>query len=411
MPRLLRLASALVTLALVAISSAAAGSASDAAARERQAAPSWQHLPALDHGHGAGLTAAAWSAGRLWFVVGSRRQLLVSSARVASGALTSHQTTRAQAPLSWYPLVVGAEVAYSASRSALGVAPLLPNGRLGPTATPSPDPLESNVGYPVAAARIGERIVWVLMGGRPVGEGLNFRPTLQVCCDETGVPRNLSDLATLRMQSPPRAHSLGLDAKGRMWLAWVDGRRGRAEVRMVELDPSTLAPRTRRALIAPIQRVAYPHTRTQALPLVCAATCRVVVSSSHDLPTGGGVTRIATWAPGERAATIVDLPRAAAGDHDDALLVAAAVRGGKLAIAYRQDVSEPRARLLRVVIGDAQGRSTKLVGSVSLPEKSRGQPIWLFSAGAFSPTGFVFGQSYSNYGRRGHVLATVIPLR
>ena len=268
--------------------------------------------------------------------------------------------------------------------------------------------MAAKVGNPVAAAHANGRMIWVLAGGRPVGQGLNFRPTLQVCCDDAGAAQDLSKLATLRTQSPPRAHAIGVDRKGRVWLGWVDGRLGRAEVRVVELDPSTLAPRMAKALIAPIQRVAYPGTRTQVLPLVCTETCRVVVSSSYDLPTGGSGQRIVTWAPGERSASVVGLPRDPAGDHEHPQLVAADSRGGRLAIAYRQDSSE-HGRSLRIVVGDARGRNARHVGSVTLPERFRGKPIWLFFAGAFTPAGFVYGQSYSNYGLRGHVLATVVP--
>ncbi len=67
-------------------------------------------------------------------------------------------------------------------------------------------------------------------------------------------------------------------------------------------------------------------------------------------------------------------------------------------------------RALSVVIGDARGRNARPAGSVTVPERSLGMPLWSFFAGAFSPQGFVYAQSYSNNGLRGHVLATVVPL-
>ncbi len=202
--------------------------------------------------------------------------------------LTAEQATKVTAPLAWYPLVLETDVFYSASSSATGAARLPPSGKTGTAETPSPDPMTSKVGPPVAVTRAAGRLVWVLAGDTPVGGGINFRPTLQACCDETGTPTNLSRFATFRVQSPPRAHAAGVDANGRVWIAWVDGQIGRSEVRMLELDPRTLAPRTGKALVAPIERVVYPVIPTQTLPHVCTTTCRVVVSSYHGLPPAAG---------------------------------------------------------------------------------------------------------------------------
>jgi hypothetical protein len=179
-------------------------------------------------------------------------------------------------------------------------------------------------------------------------------------------------------------------------------------VRVVELDAATLEPRTKTALVAPVPRVAGPGLRTQSLAFPCAATCRLVVGSFHDRPTGGGGTRLVTWSPDERSATRLELP--ADPDAGDPNLIAAGYRGSRLAVAYRQDSSERNTSTVKVVVGDARGARMRLAASVAMPSRSRGLPMYLFRAAAFTPSGFVFAQTYSNWGRRGHVLAMVAPL-
>lgn len=102
----------LLTATALASGSAAEGvSASHAAAKAR-----WQELPGLEIGHGRALTDAAWSVGRAWFVVGGSKKLTMASARVRGRALTSFETTDVQAPLSWYPIVLGSDVLYPTGR-------------------------------------------------------------------------------------------------------------------------------------------------------------------------------------------------------------------------------------------------------------------------------------------------------
>lgn len=412
--RQLRLSpSAVIVVAALALTAAMAtasvSTAGRATASRAAEAGRWQALPGLELGHGQALTHVAWASGRAWFVVGAETKLTVASARARGSALASFETTRVNAPLGWYPIVLGADVLYSTTRTTSGVARLLPSGKVGAVEAASPEPMTGKVGVPVAATRVDDRIVWALAGGVPVGHGGNYKPSLWVCCDEEGAARDLTSLITPLVSSPPRGHALGTDARGRLWLAWHDGPVGRGEIRAVELEPATLAPRTSKATAAPVARPAPPSLSTERLALACATTCRLVLGSYHRLPSGGNGTRIVTWALGERSATPVDLPRDRAGAYLHPLLVASAFRGGKLAIAYRQDSSE--GRTLKVVVGDARGRHPRQLGSVELPESSRGVPIYTFHAGAFAPGGFVFGQMYSDYGTRGHVLATVVPLR
>src|SRR5205085_1371709 len=70
---------------------------------------------------------------------------------------------------------------------------------------------------------------------------------------------------------------IGLDARGRIWLAWLDHRdyphAARGVPRLFELDRSSLAPRT-----APL---AVPGVVADRLKLACADSCRVVAQTDH----------------------------------------------------------------------------------------------------------------------------------
>lgn len=390
---------------LAALGLAAVGAPASGAPRE-PAESRWQEVPNLELGHGRALAGAAWAAGRAWFLVGSQKSLTVSSARARAGGLAGFETTQIRASLAWYPLVVGTDVVYPATNTSTTVTPLLANGKVGPATAPEPEPMASKLGVPVAAVRLGDRTIWALAGGRLASPtGLSYKPTLAVCCDGAGEPRNLTSLITASVRSPARGHAMGVDGQGRIWLAWVDGRLAFAEARVVQLDPVTLAPVTRKALVAPIPRVVGPAISTQDVVLACAAVCRLVVGSYYSKPSGGAGTRIVTWAPGETSATAVDL---AATSRPS--VVAAAFRSGRLAIAYTEWSSSGEPTL-KVVVGDARGKRTRPAGSIVVPRRSRGRPLYTFFAGAFTAPGLVYAQMYSNFGQRGHVLATVVPLR
>jgi hypothetical protein len=410
LPSRLSASAVLAVLGLTSVTASASVSIPGSASESRAAgAGSWQAVPGLELGHGQALTRVAWASGRTWLIVGSQAGLRVASARARGAALASFETTRVTAPLGWYPIVLGSDVLYSTTRSTSGIARLLPNGRVGVAEAASPEPMTPKVGVPVAAARVGGRIVWTLAGGVPVGQGGSYKPSLWVCCDDVGAARDLTSLITPLVNSPPRGHALGVDTQGRVWLAWHDGRVGRGQIRAVQLDPETLAPRTRKALAAPVTRPVPPSLATEQLALACTTACRLVLGSYFRLPSGGGGTRIVTWAPGERSVTPVDLPRDPGGAYLHPMLIASGFRGGKLAIAYSQDATE--GRTLKVAVGDVRGRHPRPAGSVKLPDRSRGVQMYTFHAGAFGPSGFAFAQTYSDYGTRGHVLATVVPLR
>jgi hypothetical protein len=278
-----------------------------------------------------------------------------------------------------------------------GIAGPLPSGKVAPPGATSPEPLATAPGVVVAAAaRVGARMVYALAGGEPVGERGNYLPTLWACCDDAGAARDLTSLITRKVASPPRAHSLGVDSSGRLWLAWLDGSETRATLRIVELDPGTLAPRSQKALNAPADGV-FTYR------LVCAARCRLVFNAA-----AGSRRQISlfTWTPGERSAVKLSVKRTREGYPG--VLAAAGYRSTRLAFAYVQG-SADYGPTLNVAVGDARGANARLVASAHVPPRFSGLPLYTFSAGTFTPSSFVFAQTYQ-WGARSRILATVLPL-
>jgi hypothetical protein len=181
---------------------------------------------------------------------------------------------------------------------------------------------------------------------------------------------------------------LGLDTRGRLWLAWLDllRRKSWGGVRMVELDPDTLAPRTPKPLVG-------PGSDSWVLPLrlVCGNQCRAMAVS---LRLG-----IATWAPGERAATLMRLGtgRSPPGLLDMALQSGKLVVGASRTLRYRHPPWS--AEEISVLRGDARGSHARRVSSIAPAPFSPSSsfawqpPIY----GAFVPGGLVFFKLYYNF--------------
>jgi hypothetical protein len=330
-------------------------------------------------------------------VLSSVRGITVTSAVPRTAGLAALETTRIKAPLNWYPLVVGSELAHNTTRSSSGLSPFLASGKVGASEQPSPEPLATNKGIPVAATRVDDRIVWALAGGVPFGGSGGYRMKLSICCDQAGGVVDLTSRMGIRPSPRPGDMTLGVDAERRLWLAWGD----RVGAQMIELDVDTLEPRTRKPAVAPMRSYG-------SVKLACARTCRAVAMGSEPNPGGGSAQFIATWAPGERSVTRLALPPASDGSQRHPIFVAADYRGDRLAVAYRQD-SDNRSTL-NVVVGDARGRHARLAGSVDMPTLYSGARMWIGSAAAFTPSAFAFAQPYSG-GSKVRVLATVVPLR
>jgi hypothetical protein len=315
----------------------------------------------------------------------SRSTLLLGSLRSVGGRLSFAKTTLdAGTPM----MIVGSQLVYhvpGASGLELRTAPLLSNGRVGtPRAVPDdPEKIPPQQFHPgvLTGIQVGDRLVWVLGGARKLTGQLDF---LWACCTSTG---ELSDLSRfIDHKRDMRSLQLERDARGRLWLAWLDVylRKGWGAVKMVELDPDTLVPRTAKPFVTPA-----PDSWVGP-ELVCADSCRIVV---QDL--GGAIF---SWAPRERSAT-----RIVSGSRTSpAGLLAASFRSGGLEVASGRylhlnkppwDVEE-----ISVTRGDARGAHARRLGSVApVPFATNVQFQWQYPAyAAFVPGGLVFFENYSN---------------
>jgi hypothetical protein len=342
----------------------------------------WQPLPGVAAIFSEGTVAFGWASNRAWVATTDANGVAVTSLRPSGGDVREVRTTRVAAELQTR-LFVGGEFVYSAAPSGAGSVlqsrQLLANGTLGPSGPASVDPGQIAPQHhltPDAAIRLGDRTLWSLPGST---RGFNPKGVLWVCCAEDGTAQDLTGLTDRASQ--PRPVRLGLDGRGRLWLAWRD----REGVKLVELDPATLAPGTRRNLEA-------PSRGSERFELVCAAVCRVVIQD---------YSGIHSWAPGERSVTRIAKPPS----PDASLpLVAAAERSGRLVVAYQDWDKRSGAPRLAVLRGDARGAAAKLVGSIT------GYTVGPSTHAMFVPDGLLVVTPAKPNAYRSPVLADVLPL-
>ena len=320
----------------------------------------WKTIPGVRADFGQGTPAVGWASGRAWMALtgAGGNGMSVTSARVAGRGLRDFETTRLNGGLS-VRLLAGSELVYSISETnadSLVARQLLPTGRLGPPSVPlDPKAIAPNQDlFAQAALRVGGRTIWALPGGSRTGS------VLWVCCAADGSGQNLTRFVN-RQSSAARPVHLGLDGRGRLWLAWHDA----SGVKIVELDPASLVPRTATAIRAPGRVVERFH-------MVCAATCRLVIESFR--------VGILSWAPGESSTTMIAKARNVFGDSRAPRLLAAAYRSGKLAVAY---IPEDAPYGVRVVRGDARGAQARRVGRL------RKSLEGVSTQAAFGPAGLV----------------------
>ncbi len=328
---------------LVAAISAVLVATSVAGAAPAAQMPQWQLIPGVRSDFGEGNVALGWASNRAWIAVTHARGMSATSGRVSGHTLRGFKTTIVGSNLRTR-LVVGSELVSwvelaDGKGPSLQTRQLLPNGGVG---APSAFPLEldqiapQHSIAPVTATSLGDRTIWALPGAT---KQFNPRGVLWVCCAEDGSALELTRLID-RASAPGPVH-LGLDGRGRLWLAWHD----RSGVKIVELDPATLAPRGK-ALEAPGRSV-------ERFELACAASCRLVIEAFD--------TGIHSWAPGERSPTVI--AKAQPAMERFPRLFAAAYRSGKLAVAY--EAISPDSGRIRIVQGDARGARSRLVGTTA----------------------------------------------
>lgn len=351
----------------------------------REATPAWHTVPGnvIDH------RAFAWVAGRAWVVEGppGGGRVVVRSARVAGTKLSGWTSTRLAAADGWgWVGELDSELVWSTGeRTPEGVdllraTRLHPNGRVARPAPVRPGPpTKYSNDSSLAAGRLGDRLLQ-FTDGKPNTE-IN---ELGLCCNVDGGIVDYSSLA--RPGGLPRAH-LGLDRRGRLWLAW-NNTAGREQftVWMVGLDRATLQPRG--------QPTKVPSLRFAGIVnLVCVDVCRLVVNGS--LPSRSSKARNFTWAPGERSPTAIFLP------VPFASAIAARDYGGRLVVAYR--ATDPKSNLLVALArGDARGRNLRDVSSILIPQTlgtfGSGLNLTVGPIGVFGPKGFMAVTKYE--GRR-----------
>ncbi len=355
----IQLGPAVVLSALTAVAALAGSAAETAPAAKTK--PQWQLFPGAKMDVGRPLLAFGWAANRVWVVAPYKEDPILWSARVSGSALAGFMTTRVPADASrLFPIADGALVLGDVQRTdAYFAAPLLANGRLGASKAVADDLLARARERAPRLARVGiedgirvaDRTVWILSGA-----GTDKKGYLLACCSEGGAA---GDVIT-RGSALLLFLQIGLDTRGRIWLAWLDTAgyaAARGVPRLVELDPSTLALRT---------ELAVPGLIADRIELACAATCRVVAQSAAG--------DIVSWAPGERSPTRIashyNWPKGAAQPYPyPAFLLAASYRSGRLVVAYQQR-SRGRAGRdeIRVVRGDARGARSRVVGAtIAIP--------------------------------------------
>lgn len=325
--------------------------------------PGWQTVPGVRADLGTGLVALSWASNRVWLAAtatGPSDTMSVTSATIAGPRLVAFKTSRYRVS-PYVRLVLGTELVYSlpgTDASQLQMRQLLASGGLGP---PSAVPLNTKTFAPnqaispQAAIRVGDRTVWALPGTtRPSSAS----GALWVCCASDGSARNLTRFIV--PDGPPSPVRLGLDKRGRLWLAWHD----RGSVKLLELDPSSLLPRSSKAIVA-------PGSGVERFDLACDVVCRLVIENIR--------TGIHSWWPGERSRTRIARTSRVPRTYAEPRLLAAAYRSGRLVVAY----SGVGSGGLRVVRGNARGARPRVVG------KAAHLSVGVLTHAVFVPAGLI----------------------
>jgi hypothetical protein len=161
---------------------------------------------------------------------------------------------------------------------------------------------------------------------------------------------------------------LGLDAAGRLWLAWYSNATGHIGIYVQQVDPATGAGIGAPALAPGSESV---NNNSFDTAFVCAASCRVVYGSSSG-------TALQSWSPGEAAATtVVSGIEVNAGPGR---VVTAAYRSdGKLWVAWWDGST------YRYTLGDATGKGGQALDA--------GKPVTAagFNGGAYALNALAVG--------------------
>lgn len=358
------------------------------------ASPAWQKVPGATDHDGVNV----WAAGRLWFFsTQATGSFVIRSARVANGRLSGWVTSSlaavsgpAVSGLLGDDLVFQERLRDANGFPVLQGVKLLPNGRLG-------DPVELEGGTPAQSSfarfrgmrvlRLRDRVVQLV--GIPHGGG--FAQDVGACCDPDGKAVNYRAFISSHSYA-----GLGVDRHGRVWLAWSDPNYKRP-AGMVELDPSTLQPRGKPALVPKL-------TFNAVGDLVCGDRCRLVMAGSWPPRKD----RAWSWAPGESVPTSIHQPT----NSGSAEIIAARDSGGRLDVAYYSSDSHGGVGVA-VARGNVRGSGMRAVSStIAVPQAlgSRNRPDSLiYMSGTFGPTFFALVTVYEGgSGGKGYVRVAIL---
>ena len=359
-------------------------------------------------GTGASVVGSASGRGWIGFARPTSGVRLGSIRRIGSGLSFMRTDVNAVSPM----MILGSRLVYhlpdvSGTPGPLRSAPLLPTGRVAaPIAVaddPEKIPPQQLDPVAIAAVDLGDRTVWILEGAKMTEGGNVARSYLWACCTEDG---QLSELTRYIKQGKRNLFiQLGLDGKKRIWLSWLETSQAVVgPVKLLDLDPKTLVPRTSGAVVAP------GGTTATEFRLVCTAVCRVVLA---DLLSGD----VRTATPGEPPKTMASGTREAPADLLDATVHAGQLTAGSITSRRPKDLTKASPFVVETFRGNALGSHPRLAGSVALPSTINPldydhYAMYQFSAGAFVPGGLAFfAMYYPGYDTKTRLLAGVVSVR
>ena len=221
-------------LTLAAVAGALFATVAGAAAK-----PSWQTIPV-----GVDQRGVFFAAGRAWYYSGIEGgNFKAKSARVAGGKLSGWATSTLTGTRGWAPIRPhGQELVFATPRDGLQAVKLLPNGSFGARRafdTGAPPPAYSTGS---SVIQLPDRVIQLVNACdyvEPPARACRDREVRTgACCDIDGDAVSYASFVK-RTFEPVR---LGLDRRGRLWLAWK-GPREEHPAEIVQLDPQTLEPR------------------------------------------------------------------------------------------------------------------------------------------------------------------------
>ena len=245
----------------------------------------------------------------------------------------------------------GQEILFSTPRNGPQAVKLLPSGRFGARR-------DFDTGAPPAAYSTGSSVMQLSDRVVRIVNACDFRLPPQkacrdfefrtgVCCTVDGETTDYGRFVKHSSFTPPQ---LGLDRRGRLWLAWK-GSRPEHPAEIVQLDPQTLEPRGKPTAIPGT----FVYVKSTAL--VCSDVCRIVLQASKRGQRSPNTNY--TWAPGERSLTPIKLP------GSGATIFAARAGPGRLELAFNFSTVTPK-RTVRMVGAAGRTRADASPGSQAL---------------------------------------------